>query len=69
VGEEILRYQYRYPNRPPILLVFFRVTSYRGELRNRQFARVLWETPERLSDYDFVDGDHPFLSRLAAGEL
>ena len=69
VGAEILRYRFRYPSRRPILLVFFRVTDYQGRLHNRQFARMLWETPARLPDYDFVDGDAEFVRCLARGRF
>ena len=69
VGAEILRYEYRYPQRPPILLIFLRVEEYQGELRNRQFAEVRWEAPARLPEYDFVAGDAEFVRRLARGEL
>ncbi len=69
VGEELLRYEYRYPQRPPILLIFFRVAEYRGELRNRQFADIRWEAPGRLPEYDFVDGDAEFVRRLAGGAI
>jgi 8-oxo-dGTP diphosphatase len=69
VGEELLRYEYCYPQRTPILLMFFRVEGYQGELRNRQFAAVEWETPARLAEYDFVEGDRQFVARLAGGEV
>jgi 8-oxo-dGTP diphosphatase len=69
MGAEILRYRFCYPSRRPILLVFFRVTDYQGRLRNRQFARMLWEAPARLPDYDFVDGDAEFVRRLARGRF
>ena len=69
VGEEILRYQYCYPRRTPILLIFFRVADYQGEVRNRQFADIRWETPARLAEYDFVEGDREFLQRLGGGAI
>ncbi len=67
VGDELLRYEYRYPQRTPILLIFFRVENYAGELRNRQFAAVQWETPARLAEYDFLEGDREFVRHLARG--
>jgi len=69
IGDEILSYEYRYPQRTPIRLIFFRVPHYAGDLRNRQFADTRWEAPARLPAYDFVDGDAPFVARLAGGEL
>src|SRR5579859_2573495 len=33
--KEITRYEYCYPEKKPILLIFLRVTQFRGEPRNR----------------------------------
>ena len=59
---EITRYEFSYPGKNPILLVFFRVLAWRGEIENRIFHKVVWERAERLRDYDFLEGDAPFLS-------
>ena len=69
IGAEIVRYEYRYPGRPPILLIFFRVTEYSGELKNLDFAAILWEVREQLPRYDFLEGDVDFVRRLARGEI
>ena len=58
---EITRYEYAYPGRPPILLIFFRVTRFSGEPQNLVFERTTWETRERLPDYDFLEGDRDFI--------
>ena len=63
VGEEITRYEYTYPGKSPILLIFIRVTSFNGEPRNLIFQEMRWEAPERLSEFNFVEGDLPFLTR------
>ncbi len=59
---EITRYEYAYPNRPPILLIFFGVREFSGEPRNLVFERMEWEAWERLRDYDFLEGDVEFLA-------
>src|SRR5947209_1394919 len=41
--DEITRYEFAYPGRNPILLVFLRVHSWRGELQNLIFNTVVWE--------------------------
>jgi len=64
-GEEITRYQYTYPGRDPILLYFFRVRSFEGEPRNRVFHDMRWESPARLANLDFVEGDRDFIRMLA----
>jgi len=59
--DEIRRYEYCYPGRQPILLIFFRVRKFSGEPRNVVFHEMCWETPSRLSEYDFLEGDTEFL--------
>jgi 8-oxo-dGTP diphosphatase len=65
IGGEITRYPYRYPDRHPILLIFFHVTAFEGEPVNREFSDMVWELPERLPEYDFLDGDVDFVRTLA----
>lgn len=60
-----MRYEYQYPDRSPILLVFYRITEFTGEPRNLQFAEIRWERPERLREHDFLEGDREFLIGLA----
>ena len=69
IGEELLRYTYQYPVRAPVLLIFYRVTEYRGEPLNRQFEQIRWEGRQRLHEYDFLEGDAEFVRRLARGEV
>jgi 8-oxo-dGTP diphosphatase len=68
IGPELTRYRYRYPGRPPVLLVFFRVVRYSGDPRNLQFEEIRWELRARLPSYDFLEGDTAFVKRLARGE-
>ena len=58
---EITRYEYSYPEKKPILLIFFRVPEWRGEIVNRIFEQMVWESADRLAAYDFLEGDLPFL--------
>lgn len=60
-GAEIARYEYAYPGRAPILLIFFRVREFAGEPRNLVFESIVWETRERLPGYDFLEGDLEFI--------
>jgi 8-oxo-dGTP diphosphatase len=69
IGDEIVRYRYQYPGRSPVLLMFFRVKAYRGEIANLEFADLRWEKRETLTAYDFLEGDIAFVGRLASGEL
>lgn len=60
-AREMSRYEYTYPGKPPILLIFLLVTGWRGEPENRIFETILWEDAGRLREYDFLEGDTPFL--------
>jgi mutator protein MutT len=58
---EIARYEYQYPGRPPILLIFYRVVEFSGEPKNLNFERMVWELRDCLREYDFLEGDADFL--------
>lgn len=64
-GEELARYQYTYPGKLPITLIFFRITSFQGEPRNLIFHELRWEPRAHLASFDFVAGDLPFLRGFA----
>ena len=61
IGDEITRYRYQYPERPPILLIFYRVRQFTGEPANRAFEQIRWAGRAALRDFDFLDGDLEFL--------
>lgn len=63
VGPELARYEFAYPGRPPILLIFISVNEWRGEIENRIFETIVWEPPQALPNYDFLEGDRPFLAQ------
>jgi 8-oxo-dGTP diphosphatase len=64
-GEEIMRYEFCYPGKHPIELIFIRVTRFSGEPGNLIFEEMRWEPRERLAAFDFVEGDRDFLRALA----
>jgi 8-oxo-dGTP diphosphatase len=61
VEAEITRYQYEYPGRAPILLIFYRVTEFAGEPQNLDFEQIVWVERRRLGEYDFLEGDREFI--------
>ncbi len=63
-GKEMARYEYQYSARPPIQLIFYEVTQFSGEPVNQVFEQMLWEEPERLASYDFLEADVQFLPQL-----
>jgi 8-oxo-dGTP diphosphatase len=62
---EIRRYEYQYPGRTPILLIFFRVAQFEGEPANLDFEQILWVPREHLRHYDFLEGDAEFIDNYA----
>jgi len=67
IGPEVERYEFRYPGKKPILLIFYAVTEFSGEPQNRIFAEIQWAEPKLLTKFAFVEGDVEFVKRLAAG--
>lgn len=69
IGPEIARYEFQYPKRTPILLIFHTVPRFAGEIRNLCFEKLEWAQRGQLPAYDFLDGDLDFVQRLAAGRV
>lgn len=69
IGPEIARYEFQYPKRSPILLIFHSVSHYSGEIQGLCFEQIRWEQRAKLPAYDFLDGDIDFVRRLARNEL
>jgi len=65
-GEELSHYQYTYPGKDPIVLLFFRVRKFAGQPVNRIFHEMRWEPMRNLAKLDFVEGDRDFILALAA---
>ncbi len=65
-GEEITRYEFTYPGRRPVTLIFMRVREFAGEPRNLIFNDMRWEVREKLREYDFLEGDRGFLRSFMA---
>ena len=63
IGPEIERYEFRYPGKKPILLIFLAVERWEGEIDGAFFAETCWRSPENLASLDFLEGDEPFLAR------
>jgi 8-oxo-dGTP diphosphatase len=65
IGEKMDSYEVAYPTGFRAMLHFYRVTQFQGEPRNLQFEQIVWERPERLPDYDFLEGDLNFVAKVA----
>ena len=69
IDEEVIRYEYSYGGKPPIMLIFKRVRRWQGELQSNAFEEIRWVTPQEMPGFDFLDGDVDFVRRLANGEI
>src|SRR3954447_17419 len=58
-GEEVARYEYRYPGKSAIELIFVGVKSFEGEPANLIFQDLRWHPKSQLRELDFVEGDKP----------
>lgn len=66
IGDQLESYEFRYPGKDPILLIFYEVTAFEGEPRNCVFQEIRWVAPAELPEFDFLEGDVEFVKRLAA---
>ncbi len=64
IGEEMDSYEVGYADGFRARLHFYRVTEFQGEPRNLDFEQIAWERPERLPEYDFLEGDVRFVAKL-----
>ena len=64
-ADEVERYEFCYPGKNPILLIFYGVTDFSGEPRNCVFAEIRWVAAKDLPRFDFLEGDIEFVKRLA----
>jgi len=67
IGPVIADYEYQYPERSRIRLIFYSVTRFSGEVENRVFEQIRWEKRALLVEYDFLEGDVEFVRILAQG--
>jgi 8-oxo-dGTP diphosphatase len=61
-GDVVGRYEFAYPGKPPVDLIFYRVLEYSGEPLNLIFQEMRWAPRATLGEFDFVEGDREFLT-------
>ncbi len=67
IGDQLHCHEFLYPGADRTTrLWFFRVTEFTGEPVNLDFEQIVWEARARLTNYDFLEGDIDFVTRLAA---
>ncbi len=67
IDGEITRYEFQYPGRSRILLIFYRVVDFEGEPRNLDFEELRWVGRGELQEMDFLEGDVDFVREYFAG--
>jgi 8-oxo-dGTP diphosphatase len=68
IGAEIHTTSHTYPNGRNVMLQFFHVPSFRGDIVNTQFQALAWVQLTDLPAYDFLEGDVDFVNALASGK-
>jgi 8-oxo-dGTP diphosphatase len=68
-GDEFLRYEFSYPGKKPIELIFYWIRTYGGELSDAFFAETRWIAPGGLADLDFLEGDARVVDELTSRPL
>ena len=61
---EVFRHTHKYSDGFMVNLRFYRVHSFTGVLTNRAFQHIAWTEVEKLSTFDFLEGDLPLVSLL-----
>lgn len=63
------QHTHAYPDGPDVLLHFFYVRDYQGEIKNLVFEQIAWSKLSDLINFDFLEGDLPLVRQLAHGEF
>ena len=66
-GAVLSRTTHTYPNGRCVAVSFMHVRAYRGQPVNKVFRNVVWAPRARLLDYDFLEGNEDFVTRLVRG--
>lgn len=61
---EMHRYEFAYPGKAPVRLIFLHVNGFGGAIDNQIYQALAWVTPEGLRGYDILEGDQAFLDWL-----
>ena len=69
VGDEVARIRHIYDSGASVEIRFYEVPKYQGEIENRIFKQVVWESPSKLPSYDFLEADIGLVEKLASGTI
>ena len=63
---EMHRYEFAYPGKSPVRLIFLHVAGFEKPLQNRIYHALAWIAPWQISGYDILEGDLAFIEWLQA---
>lgn len=69
VGARLWRAVHRYTGGPEVVVTFFRVVAYRGQLSNQHYAALQWVRLADLPTIDVLEADRAFVAALGRGEV
>lgn len=61
---EMHRYEFAYPGKTPVRLIFLHVAGFTEPLVNQIYHALAWIEPHELSQYDILEGDLAFIEWL-----
>lgn len=64
IGTLYHRHHYTYPDAGTFDVLYYIITSYRGELQNRTFEAIEWIPTHRLASIDMLDGNREVVEKL-----
>ena len=69
IGEEIAHIRHHYKTGSSVVLRFYVVREFKGEIENRIFRDVRWSSQAELPTYDFLEADRSLVQDLAQGKI
>lgn len=69
IGRKVAVIEHRYDNGASVVLQFYLVERFSGEIQNRIFRDVRWASREEMPSYDFLEADVALVKDIAAGKL
>ena len=69
IGRKVAVIEHRYDNGAAVVLQFYLVERFSGEIQNRIFREVRWADREEMPSYDFLEADVALVKEIATGKL
>ncbi|MBD3276262.1 MAG: NUDIX domain-containing protein [Candidatus Marinimicrobia bacterium] len=69
IGDEILAYDFTYPNGVTVDLQFYLVKNFVPDPMNLEFNAIAWVSIEDLDAYDFLEGDRSIINYLQFSDI